>query len=134
MILELNTTHKPATDLGYLLHKHPDKLQTVELSVGNAHVFYSEATEGSCTACLLLDINPVDFVRGDKGRNAFLQEHYVNDWPYTSNSFLSTALVKAFGSAINGTCHLKPELTQTPIPLKAKVHCLKVDCDKTVHQ
>lgn len=131
MILELNTTHKPATDLGYLLHKHPDKLQTVELSVGNAHVFYPEANEDSCTACLLLDINPVDLVRGDKGRNAFLQEHYVNDRPYTSNSFLSTALVKAFGSAINGTCHLKPELAQTPIPLKAKVHCLKVDCDKT---
>lgn len=131
MILELNTIHKPATDLGYLLHKHPDKLQTVELSVGNAHVFYPEANEDSCTACLLLDINPVDLVRGDKGRNAFLQEHYVNDRPYTSNSILSTALVKAFGSAINGTCHLKPELAQTPIPLKAKVHCLKVDCDKT---
>ena len=112
MILELTTTHKPATDLGYLLHKHPDKLQTVELSVGNAHVFYPEATENSCTVCLLLDINPVDLVRSDKGRGAFLQEHYVNDRPYTSNSFLSTALVKAFGSAVNGTCHTKPELVK----------------------
>jgi len=80
MILELTTTHKPATDLGYLLHKHPDKLQTVELSVGNAHVFYPEATENSCTACLLLDINPVDLVRSDKGRGAFLQEHYVKEF------------------------------------------------------
>jgi 3' terminal RNA ribose 2'-O-methyltransferase Hen1 len=105
-------------------------LQTVELSVGNAHVFYPEATEDSCTACLLLDINPVDLVRGDRGRGAFLQEHYVNDRPYTSNSFLSTALVKAFGSAINGTCHTKPELALTAIPLKAKVHSLKVDCEK----
>jgi 3' terminal RNA ribose 2'-O-methyltransferase Hen1 len=131
MILELTTTHKPATDLSYLLHKHPDKLQTVNLSVGNAHIFYSEANEASCTACLLLDINPIDLVRGDRGRSAFLQEHYVNDRPYTSNSFLSTAIVKAFGSAINGTCHLRPELAQTPIPLKAKVHCLKVDCDRT---
>ena len=131
MILELTTTHKPATDLGYLLHKHPDKLQTVELSVGNAHVFYPEATENSCTVCLLLDINPVDLVRSDKGRRAFLQEHYVNDRPYTSNSFLSTALVKAFGSAVNGTCHTKPELVKTAIPLKAKIHSLKVDCDKS---
>jgi 3' terminal RNA ribose 2'-O-methyltransferase Hen1 len=114
-----------------LLHKHPDKLQTVELSVGNAHVFYPEATEDSCTACLLLDINPIDLVRSDKGRGAFLQEHYLNDRPYTSNSFLSTALVKAFGSAINGTCHTKPELVKTAIALKAKVHSLKVDCDKS---
>jgi 3' terminal RNA ribose 2'-O-methyltransferase Hen1 len=131
MILELTTTHKPATDLGFLLHKHPDKLQTVELSVGNAHIFYPEATENSCTACLLLDINPIDLVRGDRGRGVFLQEHYVNDRPYTSNSFLSTALVKAFGSAVNGTCHTKPELVKTAIPLKAKIRSLKVDCDKS---
>jgi 3' terminal RNA ribose 2'-O-methyltransferase Hen1 len=130
MLLEINTTYKPATDLGFLLHKHPDKLQTVELSAGNAHIFYPEADENSCTACLLLDINPVDLVRGNRGRNAFLQEHYVNDRPYTSNSFLSTAIVKAFGSAINGTCHTKPELALTAIPLKAKIHSLKVDCDK----
>jgi 3' terminal RNA ribose 2'-O-methyltransferase Hen1 len=130
MLLEINTTHKPATDLGFLLHKHPDKLQTVELSAGNAHIFYPQADENSCTACLLLDINPIDLVRSDKGRNAFLQEHYVNDRPYTSNSFLSTAIVKAFGSAINGTCHTKPELALTAIPLTAKVHSLKVDCEK----
>jgi 3' terminal RNA ribose 2'-O-methyltransferase Hen1 len=130
MLLEINTTHKPATDLGYLLHKHPDKFQTVELSVGNAHVFYPEATDDSCTACLLLDINPVDLVRGNRGRGAFLQEHYVNDRPYTSNSFLSAALVKAFGSAVNGNCQTKPELALTAIPLKIKVHSLKVDCEK----
>jgi hypothetical protein len=66
MILELTTTHKLATDLGFPLHKHPNKLQTVELSVGNAHVFYPEATENSCTACLLLDINPIALVRGER--------------------------------------------------------------------
>ncbi len=130
MLLEINTTHKPATDLGYLLHKHPDKLQTVKFSAGDAHIFYPVADENSCTACLLLDINPVDLVRGNKARNAFLQEHYVNDRPYTSNSFLSTAMAKAFGTAINGTCHAKPELAMTAIPLSAKIHSLKVDCDK----
>ncbi|HNL05958.1 MAG TPA: 3' terminal RNA ribose 2'-O-methyltransferase Hen1, partial [Chitinophagales bacterium] len=131
MLLEINTTHQPATDLGYLLHKHPDKLQTLGLAIGNVHIFYPEAKEDSCTACLLLDINPVDLVRGEKGKNTFLQEHYVNDRPYTSNSFLSTAIAKAFGSAINGTCHLKPDLVQTPMPFKAKIHSLKVDCEKT---
>lgn len=128
MILELTTTHNPATDLGFLLHKHPDKLQTVGLSVGNAHIFYPVANAEICTACLALDINPVDLVRNKKGGNAFLQ-HYVNDRPYTSNSFLSTAIVKAFGSAINGTCHNKPELAQIPIPLQAKINSLKVDAD-----
>lgn len=129
MILEITTTHKPATDLGFLLHKHPDKLQTVDLSVGNAHIFYPVANNETCTACMTLDINPVDLVRNRKGGNAFLQQHYVNDRPYTSNSFLSTAIVKAFGSAINGTCQIKPELVQTAIPLKAKISSLKVDAD-----
>jgi len=79
----------------------------------------------------MLDMNPIDLVRGNKGRNAFLQEHYINDRPYTSNSFLASALVKAFGSAVNGTCHERPELARTAIPLKAVIHCLKVDCEKS---
>lgn len=33
MLLTISTTHQPATDLGFLLHKHPDK----------AHVYYPEA-------------------------------------------------------------------------------------------
>lgn len=130
MLLEITTTHQPATDLGYLLHKHPDKLQTIDLSVGKAQIFYIQASEEICSACLLLDINPLELVRNDKGPNAYLQQHYVNDRPYTSNSFLSSAIVKAFGSAINGTCHTKPELTTTPLPLRVRVSALKVDADK----
>lgn len=130
MLLKIKTTHQPATDLGYLLHKHPDKLQSVELAVGRAHIYYTEADENSCTACLLLDINPVDLVRGG-GQQAFLQEHYVNDKPYTSSSFMRTAMVKAFGSAINGICHAKPELVQTPLPLSATIYALRVACDKS---
>jgi 3' terminal RNA ribose 2'-O-methyltransferase Hen1 len=131
MLLTINTTHQPATDLGYLLHKHPDKLQTVDLAVGQAHIYYPEASENSCTACLLLDINPVDMVRGGSKLNAFLQEHYVNDRPYTSSSFMGTAMVKAFGSAINGTCQAKPDLVQMAIPLSAKIYALRVACDKS---
>jgi hypothetical protein len=47
MLLTL-TTRVPATDLGHLLHKNPAKLQTFELSFGNAHVFYTEATPEWC--------------------------------------------------------------------------------------
>ena len=34
MLLSISTTITPATDLGYLLHKHPGRLQSFEVSVG----------------------------------------------------------------------------------------------------
>ena len=40
MLLTITTTYNPATDLGYLLHKHPDRYQTFPLSFGKAHVFF----------------------------------------------------------------------------------------------
>ena len=64
MLLTITTTHRPATDLGYLLHKHPDRFQSFDLSFGKAHVFYPEAADDRCTACLLLDVDPVGMVRG----------------------------------------------------------------------
>ncbi|WP_187261732.1 3' terminal RNA ribose 2'-O-methyltransferase Hen1 [Pontibacter beigongshangensis] len=128
MIVEITTTHTPATDLGYLLHKHPDKVQSVELAAGKAHVFYTEATIERCTACLMLDINPVDLVRVRKG-NYVLQDQYVNDRPYTTNSFLSTAISKAFGSALNGRCNTKPELPETQMPFTCRLTSLRVDAE-----
>ena len=129
MLLTITTTHQPATDLGYLLHKHPDRLQTVALSSGQAHIFYPEANEQSCTACLMLDINPVELVRNRKGPTPNLQEHYVNDRPYSSNSFLTTAISKAFGSALNGSCKAKPELPALPLPFSVHLASVKVDGD-----
>jgi hypothetical protein len=81
MLLTLTTMHRPATDLGYLLHKHPDRFQGYDLSFGRAHVFYPEATTERCTACLLLDVDPVAIVRG-KGAAEGLLSQYVNDRPY----------------------------------------------------
>ena len=46
MLLTITTTHDPATELGYLLHKHPDRLQSFDLSFGKAHVFYPEVAQG----------------------------------------------------------------------------------------
>ena len=59
MLLTITTTESPATDLGYLLHKHPGKVQSFPLAFGAAHVFYPEATEKRCTATLLLEVDPV---------------------------------------------------------------------------
>jgi hypothetical protein len=57
MLLTIATTHRPATDLGYLLHKNPARVQSFDLSFGKSHVFCSEASEDRCTAALLLDLD-----------------------------------------------------------------------------
>lgn len=62
MLLTITTTHKPATDLGFLLYKNPAKVQTYDLSFGKAHVFYPEATPERCTAALLLEMDTVQLV------------------------------------------------------------------------
>ena len=117
MLLTITTTHQPATDLGYLLHKHPDKLQTFPLAFGQAKVFYPEADERVCTAALLLDIDPVKLVRNGKEG----QQQYVNDRPYVASSFLSVAISQVFGTALGGKCCHRPELVTTPIPLIARI-------------
>ncbi len=121
MLLTITTTHRPATDLGYLLHKNPAKAQTFDLSVGKAHVFYPEATEERCTVALLIDINPVTLAR--TSRRSSLRQ-YVNDRPYVASSFMSTALLKVFGSAMSGSSKDRPELATTPIPLTARLAML----------
>lgn len=121
MLLTLTTTHQPATDLGYLLHKNPARLQSVEITGGQAHVFYPEATAERCTAALLLDLDPVGLVRGRGNGEGFALEQYVNDRPYVASSFLSVALSKAFGTAMNGTCKDRPALPAQALPLAVTV-------------
>ncbi|HVV04568.1 MAG TPA: 3' terminal RNA ribose 2'-O-methyltransferase Hen1 [Puia sp.] len=127
MLLSITTTRRPASDLSYLLHKHPDKVQQVEISTGIVHVFYPEVSEERCTISLLLDIDPVGLVRrsGPAG-NEFALEQYVNDRPYVASSFMSAALVKAFSTAMNGRCKDKPELVDEPMPLEVEIAVLPV--------
>ncbi len=123
MLLSLTTTHAPATDLGYLLHKNPSRAQSFALSFGSAHVFYPEVSEGRCTAALLLDVDPVALVRSQsarKGEGRTLAQ-YVNDRPYVASSFLSVALAQVFGSALGGRCKDKPEAALTSLPLEARL-------------
>ncbi len=123
MLLTITTTHQPATDLGYLLHKNPAKAQSFNLAFGQAHVFYPEASDECCTAALLLDINPVGLVRRE-GSNNFALEQYVNDRPYVASSFLSVAIAQVFGTALSGRSKDRPELVETPIALEAKMTAL----------
>jgi hypothetical protein len=85
MLLTISTTHRPATDLGYLLHKHPDRVQSFEQSFGQAHVFYPESNEDHCVACLLLDVDPVGLVRGKGDWQSGPLDQYVNDRPYVAS-------------------------------------------------
>jgi 3' terminal RNA ribose 2'-O-methyltransferase Hen1 len=124
MLLTVTTTHRPATDLGFLLHKHPDRVQAFGVPFGEAHVFYPEATEERCTAALLLDIDPVGLVRRSRGVGFALAE-YVNDRPYVASSFLSVAMVNVFKSAMAGNCRERPELAATPIPLEASLPAVR---------
>jgi 3' terminal RNA ribose 2'-O-methyltransferase Hen1 len=123
MLLTISTTHRPATDLGYLLHKNPSRAQSLELSFGRAHVLYPEASAERCTAALLLDVDPVGLVRGRRGPEGEggLLTQYVNDRPYVASSFLSVAISNAFGSALAGRSKERPELAATPIPLVARL-------------
>lgn len=123
MLLTITTTHQPATDLGFLLRKHPQKTQAFELSFGRAHVFYPQASEQRCTAALLLEVDPVGLVRNRRGPGGegHALEQYVNDRPYVASSFLSVAIADVFGSAMSGKAKEREELVDVPLPLEAKL-------------
>ncbi|MET9732817.1 3' terminal RNA ribose 2'-O-methyltransferase Hen1 [Streptomyces sp. NPDC006458] len=130
MFLTITTTgtaERPATDLGFLLHKHPDNAQAFSTSYGTAHVLYPEASAQRCTAALLLEVDTVALVRRGKGRggapDAALAQ-YVNDRPYAASSLLAVALSAVFSSAMRGVCHARPELPEQPRPLRIEVPAL----------
>ena len=129
MFLTISTTgtpERPATDLGFLLHKHPEKAQAFSTSYGRAHVLYPEADDQRCTAALLLEVDAVALVRRGKGKgrggapDAALAQ-YVNDRPYAASSLLAVALSAVFSSAMRGVCSAKPELPSQTRPLRIEV-------------
>lgn len=136
MLLSLTTTHTPATDLGYLLHKHPDRAQTFALTFGQAHVFYPEANPDRCTAVLLVEVDPIALVRGKSRsrRQDGLLEQYVNDRPYVASSLMSVAIAQVFGTALSGRCQKLPELVTTAIPLTVKLPVLPCRASETFLQ
>ncbi|WP_367129015.1 3' terminal RNA ribose 2'-O-methyltransferase Hen1 [Saccharothrix sp. HUAS TT1] len=120
MLLTLTTTHRPATDLSHLLHKHPERAQSFTTSSGVAHVFYPRADEEECTVALLLEVDPVALVRGPGSTLT----QYVNDRPYVAGSLLTVALGSVFRTAMNGRSESRKEVADTPIPLTVHVPVL----------
>ncbi|MEY9910774.1 SAM-dependent methyltransferase [Catenulispora sp. MAP12-49] len=115
----------PATDLGFLLHKNPGRVQAFSVTYGTAHVFYPVAGEQECTAALLLEVDPIALVRG-RGRTSqdFALSQYVNDRPYAASSLLASALGHVFRTALRGRCDQRPELAAMAIPLRIEVPAL----------
>ncbi|WP_067482578.1 3' terminal RNA ribose 2'-O-methyltransferase Hen1 [Actinomadura hibisca] len=125
MLLTITTTLTPATDLGFLLHKHPDRVQRFDQAAGTAHVFYPEAGEARCTAALLLEVDPVGLVRTRARRTPdFSLGQYVNDRPYAASSLLASAMAGVFRTAMRGRCEARPELAAAPIPLEITLPAL----------
>ncbi|GAA2681147.1 3' terminal RNA ribose 2'-O-methyltransferase Hen1 [Actinoplanes palleronii] len=122
MLLTVTTTHRPATDLGYLLVKHPGKVHSFDMPTGTAYVMYPEATDDRCTAALLLDVDPQRLrARAD----SFELSQYVNDRPYAASSLLASALAKVFRTALRGASKDRPELAAEAIPLEIRVPVLR---------
>jgi 3' terminal RNA ribose 2'-O-methyltransferase Hen1 len=125
VLLTISTTIAPARDLGYLLHKHPDRVQEFTQSFGHATVLFPEATDERTTAALVLDVDPVRLARS-RPRNApdFSLAQYVNDRSYAASSLLAVALGDVFTTARSGRCRAKQELADTEIPLELELPVL----------
>ncbi|QKW07091.1 3' terminal RNA ribose 2'-O-methyltransferase Hen1 [Streptomyces sp. NA04227] len=129
MFLTIETTgtpDAPATDLGFLLHKHPGRAQAFSTSYGTAHVFYPEAAAEQCRAALLLDVDPAALVRHGRGKGRggapdAAMAQYVNDRPYAASSLLAVAIGAVFSSALKGQCVARPELPERELPLVVTV-------------
>jgi 3' terminal RNA ribose 2'-O-methyltransferase Hen1 len=126
VLLTVTTTHKPATDLGYLLVKHPDRVHRFDVPTGTAYVLYPEAGPDRCTAALLLDVDPQ---RLRAQRDTFELGQYVNDRPYAASSLLASALAKVFRSALRGASKDRPDLAAAPIPLEIGIPVLRGTSD-----
>lgn len=122
MLLSI-TNHGPqASDLGYLLHKNPANVNASQLSFGQATVFYPEGPDDECTAVLLVEVDPIGLVRSKGARQGnWALGQDVNDRPYLASSFLSTAISRVYGTALNGTCHKRPELVHRPLTLTTRL-------------
>jgi len=121
-MLLIRTTYRLATDLGYLLHKHPGRMHVAEMPFGTARLLFTEASDESCAVAVIVEIDPIGLVRGS-GTNG--QDQYVNDRPYVASSYLSSTLVEFFSTAMSGRSKERPDLAATAIPLEFQIPAIR---------
>ena len=120
MILKISTTHQPATDLGYLLHKNPTRLHEETFPFGKGYVLFPQVSNEKTEMALFLDVDPVGLVRG--GSN---YDQYVNDRPYTASSFISSAMLHFFSTAMSGRSKERQAVADIAIPLEFELPVLR---------
>ena len=132
MLIEIETSDlSPATDLGYLLHKNPQRVHDISFSFGKGTVFYPQADAQTCSVALLMEVDNIDLRKRMRDKDELLSQ-YVNDRPYTCSSFMSVLLKRAFCSAMSGSCKEKPQLPSLSINFKVRLSCLKAGSDELI--
>lgn len=129
MLLTIQAQLNPGSDLGYLLHKHPERHFQETLSAGIAHLFYPEVQDQQATVALWLEVDPVGLVRrkaGQREQDAWNLEQYVNDRPFVASSLMSVAIARCLKSAMNGISQDRPELAQSDLPLKITISVVRL--------
>ena len=127
MQLELTLDAPPgadyrASDLGYLLHKHPARLHERSVSGGTARVFFTEADDARARAVLALDVDALGLAkkhRGGRGDGPLAQ--YVSDRAFVANSFLSVAMSKVYAQSMGGRSKERQDLAERALPFTARV-------------
>ncbi|MBS1703554.1 MAG: 3' terminal RNA ribose 2'-O-methyltransferase Hen1 [Armatimonadetes bacterium] len=121
MILKISTTHQPAADLGYLLHKNPTRLHEETFPFGKGYVLFPEISDEKAEAALLLDVDPIGLVRGGS-----TYDQYVNDRPYAASSFISSAMLAFFSTAMSGRSKERQEVADQAIPLQFELPVIRM--------
>ena len=132
MVLTISYRGENTQNIGFLLHKNPRRPQVVELNHGKAYVFYPEVSNERTTIALVLDVDPIDLARGKVGSASGGLFDYVNDRPYVSSSFMSTAISRVFGTAMTGRGDNLQELADSKLDLTATIAMLPCKSDNTM--
>jgi 3' terminal RNA ribose 2'-O-methyltransferase Hen1 len=131
MLVTITTRGDAAPDLSHLLHKHPGRAQSFDLSVGTAHVFYPADTPDTCTAALLLEVDAIALARSKRyGADAQALSRYVNDRPYASTSMLALAIGQVFRSAMGGRSASRPERAAEALDLELALTSVPSEVDE----
>jgi hypothetical protein len=70
MLFTITTTHSPATDLGYLPHKHPGRVQSFERTFGRAYVSTPKPLRSAAPRRCCWTWTPLDWSVTAGGRRA----------------------------------------------------------------